>query len=65
VDLKIYDASGKLVRTLFNGNMDPGIHKIVWDGKNSKGGTVSSGVYFFRFVLNNTETFTRKAVLLR
>ncbi|MBN2184479.1 MAG: T9SS type A sorting domain-containing protein [Candidatus Krumholzibacteriota bacterium] len=65
VSLKIYDASGKLLLTLKDGEMGPGVYKVLWDGKNSSGSRVTSGVYFCRLVLNNEESFTRKIVMLR
>ena len=41
-----------------------GPHRIVWDGRDRRGKTLSSGIYFYR--LNNGEkTITRKGVLLR
>ena len=47
VVIKIFNQSGKLVRTLFNNNQFPGIYDIHWNGKNDKGQSVSSGLYFY------------------
>jgi len=48
VTLKVYNVAGQLVRT-FNQNFDQAGYKtITWDGTNSKGETVASGVYFYR-----------------
>jgi len=46
VDLKISDINGKLVKKLINENREKGYHKVLWQGKNSKGKLVSSGVYY-------------------
>jgi hypothetical protein len=46
VELRIYDSAGSHVRTLVDGDGDPGIHTEYWDGKDGSGREVSSGVYF-------------------
>ncbi len=48
VSLKIYDVSGKLVRTLLDGNKEAGYHSITWTGKNDRGQAMSSGMYFYK-----------------
>jgi len=47
VQLHIYDASGRRVRTLAEGAMKPGSHRIPWDGLSSSGNPVASGIYFY------------------
>ena len=49
VSLRIFDASGKLVRILVEKAMPAGWHSVVWDGTNDSGNRVSAGVYFYRF----------------
>jgi nitrous oxidase accessory protein NosD len=46
VTVTIYDVTGREVRTLVNGTVEPGQHEIVWDGRNDRGDSVGSGVYF-------------------
>jgi len=48
VSLIIYDLLGRKVTTLVNGTRSPGIHTVEWNGTNSAGQTVSSGIYFCR-----------------
>ena len=43
----IKDSAGQTVRSLDLGNLQPGRHKIEWDGKDGKGVNVSSGQYTF------------------
>ncbi len=47
-DLSIYDITGNRVRVLVDEFLEAGDHTIVWDGRNSSGQPVSSGVYFYR-----------------
>ncbi|MBA7654593.1 hypothetical protein ES703_62475 [subsurface metagenome] len=46
--MKIYDISGKLIKTLVEDYRGPGEHSITWYGRNNKGNQVPSGVYFAR-----------------
>jgi len=48
VKMKIYDILGREICMLVNKTMEPGIKKVEWDGKNSHGYPVTSGVYFYR-----------------
>jgi hypothetical protein len=46
VSIRIYDVSGRLVRTLVDRVSEPGRHVAVWDGSTDSGASVGSGVYF-------------------
>jgi hypothetical protein len=46
VTIRVYDVSGRLVRTLVDGTVEPGRHEAVWNGRNDRGEPVGSGVYF-------------------
>jgi len=46
--LQIYDVSGRLVRTLFNGLLSAGPHTQRWNGRDDGGREAASGVYFAR-----------------
>lgn len=48
VTLNIYDAQGKLVRTLVNATQSFGAQSATWDGKDNNGASVGTGVYFYR-----------------
>lgn len=47
VKIKVYDASGNLVRTLDAGSLGSGEHEIQWDGKDRNGDRVEPGKYTF------------------
>lgn len=64
VALRVYDTSGRLVRTLVEGSISAGTYSVIWDGRNHSGDVVASGVYFCRLVVGN-EQRTRKMVLAR
>ena len=50
VSLDIFSITGQRVRTLVSGVMYPGIHRVVWDGRDSDGNSVAAGVYLYRLV---------------
>ena len=48
VSIKVYNITGQLVRTLIDNEMaNAGTHKVVWNGKNNFGRTVSTGIYLY------------------
>ena len=49
VRLRVYDAAGRLVRTLAHETLPAGSHERVWDRSDLRGRSVSAGVYFVRF----------------
>ena len=48
MSLRVYSASGRLVRTLVSEALPPGHHVANWDGRDDGGAQASSGVYFYR-----------------
>jgi len=48
VTLEIFDVSGRLVRTLVDGEQTEGPKRALWDGRNDSGNRVASGVYIYR-----------------
>jgi hypothetical protein len=48
VEAKIFDISGRLVRTLSDRRFPPGEYRLVWDGLDDHGHEVGRGVYFAR-----------------
>jgi hypothetical protein len=47
-DLRVYDAGGRLVRTLVHDRLREGHHAAAWDGRDEKGRPAAAGVYFVR-----------------
>jgi hypothetical protein len=64
INVSIYDVSGRLVKTLVDERMKGGQYEALWFGRNNRGQTVSSGVYFCRLKAPGYAR-TRKLVLLR
>jgi len=64
VDLKIFDLSGRLVRTLVSGEQPGGHHTAVWAGRSDEGRPVASGTYFYRLQAPGFDG-TKKMVLVK
>jgi hypothetical protein len=64
VELRIYNMVGQVIRTLVNERQNPGRYSIRWDGKDDRGLSVSSGIYFYRLT---SEKFNdvKKLMLLK
>ncbi len=69
VSIAIYDASGRLIRSLSLGYQSAGFYNsrgraAYWDGRNAVGEQVASGVYFYQL---KTPTFrqTRRLLILK
>jgi len=65
VGLRVYDASGRLVRTLVEtASHDAGRHSASWDGRDESGVEVATGVYFARLTVDS-QSVSSKMVLLK
>lgn len=64
VELRIYDAAGRLARVLSEGRLEAGDHAVRWDGRGDAGQALASGVYYYELVTPGGNE-TRKAVLLK
>jgi hypothetical protein len=64
VRLVIYNVRGEKVRELVNTHQPAGRHKILWDGRNSHGESVATGVYLYKIVAGEFVS-TRKMTLLK
>lgn len=53
VSLKVFNVKGQLVKTLVSEIKQAGLHSAKWDGTDSNGNLVSSGIYFYKLEANN------------
>jgi lysophospholipase L1-like esterase len=64
VSLTIYNMLGQEVRKLVNGQQPAGYHTAVWDGRDSAGRRVPSGVYHYRLQAGNF-TVTKRMLMAK
>ena len=62
--VKVFNIRGECTRTLVDGYLPAGTHHISWDGRDSQGHPVSSGVYFCKLTAEGVEE-TRKMVMIK
>jgi len=60
----VYHISGRRVATLHSGPLSAGEHTLAWDGRDSTGAEVASGIYFCRATVGDWRQ-ARKLVVLR
>ena len=63
-EVSIYDATGRRVRTLWDGRLEPGRHGVEWDLRDERAAPVAPGVYFVRVRLG-AWTRVRSVVVTR
>jgi hypothetical protein len=61
VSLRVYDATGALVRTLTSGDLPAGFYRAPWDGTDEHGQRANPGAYFCRL---QTPGYSRIAKLI-
>lgn len=64
VRLAIYDLLGREVRVLVDRSYSPGTYEISWDGRDSLGRLVNSGIYFVRMTAGSFQA-QRRLLFLR
>jgi len=66
VRLEIYNSLGGLVRTLLKDQaFEAGHHAVEFNAVSEQGGSLPSGVYFYRLLISGNPVETRKMTLLR
>ncbi|PKN72703.1 MAG: hypothetical protein CVU50_06085 [Candidatus Cloacimonetes bacterium HGW-Cloacimonetes-3] len=64
VSFKIYNSRGQLVNRFNNGFMSDGDHNTGWNGKDSKGNSCPTGIYFIKMQAGR-DSGIRKAVIIK
>ncbi len=64
VRIDVFNIKGQLVKTLVNEHLEAAYHSVIWNGKDTKGVNVSSGVYFYKMDAAKY-TSTKKMILMK
>jgi hypothetical protein len=65
IKIDIYNVLGQKVRTLVDQEENSGHKRVIWDGKNDRGETASSGMYFYRIEAKGGFVQTKKMLFLK
>ncbi|MCK9309927.1 MAG: T9SS type A sorting domain-containing protein [Candidatus Cloacimonetes bacterium] len=60
-EITVYNVTGQVVKTM---PVTPGYHTLNWDGKDSKGNSCSSGIYFYK-LSSPSLSQTKKLVIIK
>ena len=63
VAITVYDVQGRLIRMLHRGRQTAGMHSVLWNGRDTRGLAVPSGVYLCRLSAGE-ETKVQKLILV-
>jgi hypothetical protein len=67
VEIKIFDLQGREIKSFMIGPQSAGYQRVVWNGTNDRGNSLSSGVYVYRVKassLGDGKTFDKSAKML-
>ena len=57
--VEVYNSKGQRVRVLLDEMLQQGSHSVLWNGRNEAGSQVSSGVYFYRVSVDESEQYSK------
>lgn len=59
VRLEVFDAAGRIVRTIVTRGYGPGVHRVEWDAVNDEGRRVPAGMYVARLTAGSVRTLAK------
>ena len=65
VRISVFNIKGQLVKSLINGQQNPGDYSVIWNGKDDNANNVSTGIYFYKLNVNGEEKAMRKCLLIK
>jgi hypothetical protein len=64
VKLEVYDTSGRRIAGLIDKELEKGSYAVEWNGRDGRGNSVASGIYFYRLIAGK-QTISKKMLLLK
>jgi matrixin len=65
IKIFLYNSLGQRIAELFDKEMNAGTYKMNWNALDSKGGRLSSGVYYYQMITSSGYSNTKKLLLLK
>jgi hypothetical protein len=63
--LKLFDPSGRHIRTLIDDFLTAGTRSVMWDGRDGEGRPLPAGMYLYSLGLDDQVIHRGKAVILK
>jgi hypothetical protein len=64
VTLRVFDVTGRVIRTLVDETKATGAYSVIWDGTNDRGERIPSGVFFYQYEAPGYKS-AKKLVILK
>jgi hypothetical protein len=65
VSVEIFNILGQKITTLLDGQANAGLTTLTWNSEDLSGVPVSSGIYFYRVLVENRDPVTKKMILIK
>lgn len=65
MEINVWGVDGRHIKTIYKGKVIRGRHRYIWNGIDSKGKEVSSGIYFIKIKIDEKSAYIRKVTKLR
>jgi hypothetical protein len=65
INLKVFNLLGQEIMEVYNGALEAGRHFYIWNGVNSTGQILPSGVYIYVMTTNTGIRFAKKMILIK
>jgi hypothetical protein len=65
VNISVYNLSGQLIKVLTDEQKDSGEYVVNWDATNTSGIMVGSGIYFYKFTMNDKLVDSQQLVFIK
>jgi len=65
IKLSIFNIKGQIIKTLTNNEFTKGDHSIMWNGDDDNNKPVSTGIYFYKLLVNGETVSVKKCLMLK
>lgn len=65
INIRVFNLNGQQVAQIFEGYQKAGTHVVSWNGMNSSGEFIGSGIYFYRIDVDNKFSKTNKMIVIK
>ena len=65
VQIDVFNIKGQKINSLVNEQLLKGEHSITWNGENTSGKKVGSGLYLYKLIVNGKTEIVKKCMLLK
>ena len=64
-EIVVYNSKGQRINTLINAKIPAGEHSVIWNGTDSSGRKVTSGIYYYRLNIGGKTVDSKRMVMIK